>query len=371
MKNQNRRAPHRASKSLSKKALLHNLSEIRSAISSTTKVMAVIKANAYGTDSVLFAKVLEKEDVDFFAVATIEEGIALRKKNIQAQILILGYTSPKRIKELQRYALIQSIISEEHALALNQQKVKVQCHLKVDTGMHRLGVEANAKKIKPLYDLPFLSIRGIFSHLGSSDRLTIAAVERTEQQITTYNQVIEELQQQKVKVGVTHLQSSYGILNYPNLNYDYVRPGVILYGFLSDETAESRIKLDIQPVVEIKAQLILKREVKPNEYIGYGLKTRFSSKRLIGVVSIGYCDGIPRELSFTNFYLSFSEQMIPQIGIICMDMLLVDLTGLEAIPIEAELTILSNMTKVAEDTNTVTNELLSRLGNRLAIKLER
>ncbi|EOI55413.1 membrane-bound serine racemase VanT [Enterococcus gilvus] len=359
---------YRASKSLSSESLVHNLKEIRGVIPADSKVMAVVKANAYGTDEAGFAKILEKNGVDFFCVATIDEGIQLRKAGIKGKILILGYTSPKRILEISEYSLIQSIISEEHAIALNREKVTINCHIKVDTGMHRLGVEPKMNRIKQIYQLPYLTVQGLFSHLGSSDELTSEAVERTEKQLFVYDWLVEELKEQGVQIGLTHIQSSYGILNYPTLHYDYVRAGVILYGFLSNPNDETKVKLDLKPTIAIKAQLVSKKIVLDNEYIGYGLNTKFSTPRKVGVVSVGYCDGIPRELSDVSFNLFLGNQKVPQIGRICMDMLLVDLTELGAVPIETELTVLADFETAATQTQTITNEVLSRLGNRLSVQ---
>ena len=163
--------PHlqRAAKEFSAPALLHNLQEIKRVIPATTKVMAVVKADAYGCDAQLVARTLERVGVDFFAVATIEEAIELRRAGIKSRLLILGYTSAQRVKELNRYSLIQTIVSEAHGQALARSGLPIECHLAVDTGMHRLGVAPDLETVRRLYALPCLKITGIFSHLGSSD----------------------------------------------------------------------------------------------------------------------------------------------------------------------------------------------------------
>lgn len=359
----------RASKILSEKAIVNNLKEIQTNISPKTKVMAILKANGYGTSAPIIAKILVERGVDFFAVATIDEAIALRKNGVAEKILILGYTSPKRIKELANYSLIQTIVSEEHALALSAKKVEITCHIKVDTGMHRLGVEANSEKIALLYKFPFLNIQGIYSHLACADELTEQAVQRTKQQIRKYNFLIEDLKQQQIDIGITHLQSSYGIVNYPELEYDYVRPGIILYGMLSNESDKTKLVLNLNPVVKICAQLVCKHKVSAGESVGYGCATKLNKDTMVGIVSIGYCDGVPRELKESNFFLFINGQPIPQIGRICMDMVLVDLTLLPETRIETEIVVLQNIEKIATSCNTITNEVLSRLGNRFDTKI--
>ncbi|MBP1040160.1 membrane-bound serine racemase VanT [Vagococcus sp. BWB3-3] len=358
----------RASKTISTAGILHNLREVQQLVPKNTKIMAVIKTNAYGCDSLLYGKILEQNGVDFFAVATLDEAISLRKAGIKNKILILGYTSPKRIKEIADYPLIQAIISEDHARKLNQQKIKIACHLKVDTGMHRLGVKADCQLIRALYQLPYLDIQGIFSHLGSADQLDKLSVQRTEKQIRTYDQLIASLRAHRVAIGLTHLQSSDGILNYPKLTYDYVRPGIILYGMLSKERPLSTASLALCPVITINAQLIYKAKIVAGDPIGYGIETVFPDTRMIGVVSIGYGDGIPRSLA-GDFSLSHEGQPLPQVGQICMDMLLVDLTRSRDIAIETELTVISDFPQKATELESITNELLSRLGNRLDLRI--
>jgi serine/alanine racemase len=355
----------RATKEFSAEALLHNLQEIQRIISPKTKVMAVVKADAYGCDAQEVASVLEKNKVDFFAVATIDEGIQLRKSAIKSPILILGYTSPKRIKELRRYSLTQSIVSEGHAVALSQAKVPIDCHLAIDTGMHRLGVTPTMDSILVIFDLPFLRINGIYSHLGSADRLSADSMLRTQKQIECFDKILLALDQRQISYGVTHLQSSYGILNYPDKCYDYVRPGILLTGSLSDTKEPTKQRVKLQPILTLKAQLIAKRVVAKGEAIGYGQTAIAQQAITVGVVSIGYCDGLPRALSNQEFCLSYRGQPLPQIGLICMDMLLVDLTHCPTLPIESDIEVLSDWSETAEQAQTITNELICRIGSRV------
>lgn len=157
--------------------------------------------------------------------------------------------------------MTQSIISEGHAVALSQRKVAIDCHLAIDTGMHRLGVTPTIDSILSIFDLPFLTISGVYSHLGSADRLNPDSMIRTQKQIACFDQILLELDQRQISYGITHLQSSYGILNYPDLNYDYVRPGILLTGSLSDTNEPTKQRVSLQPILTLKAQLITKRVV--------------------------------------------------------------------------------------------------------------
>lgn len=359
--------PHlqRAAKEFSAPALLHNLQEIKRVIPATTKVMAVVKADAYGCDAQLVARTLERVGVDFFAVATIEEAIELRRAGIKSRLLILGYTSAQRVKELNRYSLIQTIVSEAHGQALARSGLPIECHLAVDTGMHRLGVAPDLETVRRLYALPCLKITGIFSHLGSSDQLDTASILRTQAQITCFDDLLAGLSARNIAYGLTHLQSSYGILNFPEKHYDYVRPGILLTGSLSVPNEATKQKINVQPILTLKALLVDKKTVAAGEAIGYGLATVFDRPTTIGIVSIGYGDGVPRTLSNQGFQLSYQGVLLPQIGLVCMDMLLIDLTDYPELTVESSLEVISDWTTTADQAQTITNELISRLGSRI------
>ncbi|MEQ6997577.1 membrane-bound serine racemase VanT [Enterococcus casseliflavus] len=359
--------PHlqRATKEFSAPALLHNLQEIKRVIPSTTKVMAVVKADAYGCDAKTVAGTLERAGVDFFAVATIEEAIELRRAGIKSRLLILGYTSAQRAKELNRYSLIQTVVSEAHGQALARTGLPIECHLAVDTGMHRLGVAPDLETVRKLFALPSLKITGIFSHLGSSDQLDTASILRTQAQITCFDDLLAGLSARNIAYGLTHLQSSYGILNYPEKHYDYVRPGILLTGSLSVPNEPTKQKINVQPILTLKALLVDKKTVAAGEAIGYGLATVFDRPTTIGIVSIGYCDGVPRALSNQGFQLSYQGVLLPQIGLVCMDMLLIDLTDYPELTVVSSLEVISDWTTTADQAQTITNELISRLGSRI------
>ena len=363
--------PSRASKMISSLAIQHNITEIEKIIPKSTKIMGVVKANAYGCGMVEVARELEKNGINFFCVATIDEAISLRKSNIRGDILILGYTHPKRINEILKYDLIQSIVSENHAKMLNRKRTSIRCHLQVDTGMHRLGVDADLERIQAIYLLPHLKIEGIYSHLGSADSLEGAAVYRTEKQIDMFTMILQGLNRMGISYGFTHIQSSYGVLNYPELEFDFVRVGLLLYGFLSEGDVPTRSDISLRPIVKVKASLVLERVVEAGEYIGYGLDVQLKKRTKIGVISIGYADGVPRSLSNKGFRLEFKGQHIQQIGNICMDMLTVDLSGIKDISINDEVTVLSDMEIIANETGTITNEILSGLSLRLDTILEK
>lgn len=365
-----KKSPPRAGKYISVSALRHNVKEIRSIISSQTEIMAVIKADAYGCDALFCGQLLEKLGIRFFAVATCEEAIALRQRGIKGEILILSYTDPELVKQIKKYSLIQSIGSVEYAQQLNNKKIAVRCHLKIDTGMHRLGLDPNVEQIVALYQMDYLLVEGIYSHLGSSDSLDEVSVRRTKKQINEYDGLLKELGRQGISYGVTHLQGSYGILNYPELTYDFVRPGIMMYGMLSLSNEKTTIQTNLQPVINIQAKLISRKMVAANELVGYGNEYQLTKETWIGVVSIGYADGIPRDFGNKTLQLTYGESVAPQIGRICMDMLLIDLTNLPEIKLGEMLTVIPHFEGIAVDNKTITNELLSRIGTRLSLVIK-
>ncbi|MGL4697358.1 membrane-bound serine racemase VanT [Enterococcus larvae] len=367
-KRKKRQKIRRAGKEIDLAALRGNYHSIKELLPEKTKLMAVVKADAYGHGAEACSRQLEREGVSFFAVAVLEEAIRLRKCGIQGEILILGYTSPEDSDQVAHYELIQSVFSREYAEALNRRKVRLRCHLKIDTGMHRLGFTPDIQEILPVYHMAYLDCEGIYSHLGSSDTLGAEGRGRTEQQIIVFDELLGRLEEANINYGCTHLQSSYGVVNYPELSYDYARVGIFLYGVLSQPDKVLETKLRIRPVLSVKAVLVSQRTVQAGEYIGYGTANKTDRNRKIGTVAIGYADGIPRQLSNTGYSLRYKDFSLPQIGMICMDMLLVDLTDVPEITLGAEIEIMENCEDVAAKGATITNELLSRLGGRLENK---
>lgn len=360
-----RKSLHRARKQLDQSALQKNYQTMQQLLPKQTKLMAVVKANAYGHGAVAVSRILEQEGVDFFAVATLAEAIELRKNGLQGELLILGYTDLELVSQLKQYDLIQSVFSKEYATLLNRKKVLIRCHLKIDTGMHRLGFSPTIQAVQSVYGMNYLSCEGIYSHLGSADKLESEAKKRTEKQINTFDQLLTELAERGINYGVTHLQSSYGVVHYPKLSYDYARVGIFLYGALSQPDSTLKKQLQLSPVLSIHAVLVSVKMISSGEYIGYG--TAFSAKRemKIGTVAIGYADGVSRELSNTGYALRYKDFDLPQVGRICMDMLLVDLSEVPEIAIGAEIEVAEGSEQLAVKSKTITNEVLSRLGTRL------
>lgn len=356
--------------------LAHNVKALRGAMQKGCELMAVVKAEAYGHGAYETAVCLERLGVKAFAVATVEEGIALRKYGISGEILILGYTSPYRAGELKRYRLIQTIIDLKYARALERQKVSVAAHIKIDTGMHRLGIDAeDVRSVERVFSMRHIRVCGIYSHLCCSDSLNEEDVLFTRSQIERFHRLLDRLKEDGFDAGNVHIQSSYGLLNYPELKCDYVRAGIALYGVLSRPDDEVKNPIELRPVLSLKSRVALIREVKKGESVGYGRKFTAERDSLIAILPIGYCDGVPRSLSCKAGQAEIRGETVPVVGRVCMDSLAVDVTDIEDIAVGDIATLISDDPKsplcapeVAKRSDSISNELLCRMGARLEQK---
>lgn len=355
--------------------LTHNVRVLNRAMPGNCELMAVVKAEAYGHGMYEIATHINRIGVRAFAVATIDEGIKLRRYGVAGEILILGYTAPGRAKELRKYDLTQTLIDYDYAVLLNEQGWDVKTHIKLDTGMHRLGFDKeDIEKISGVFTMKHIKVCGIYTHLGASDSLDENDICFTNMQIEGFYKLLEVLKEKGIAIPKVHIQSSYGLLNYPELQCDYVRAGVSLYGVLSSPNDKTRLHLDLRPVLSLKARVILLRAVKKGEGVGYS--RAFVAKRdsIIAVLPIGYADGFPRNLSCGRSYVLINGYQAPIVGKICMDQLAVDVTDIPQVKVGITATLIGRAGKeeiaapmVAENAGSITNELLSRMGGRLRI----
>lgn len=352
--------------------LEHNLRELQGHMQQGCKMMAVVKANAYGHSALMTAQFLNRKGVENFAVATLDEGIELRKHKITGEILILGYTDPQRACELRKYDLSQSVVDYQHAVMLNRQNCRIKVHIKVDTGMHRLGFSAQAAaQIGKVWEMKNLTVCGIFSHLCAADSREAEDIRFTEQQIELFYRVLGELEGMGIKLPKIHIQSSYGFLNYPHLKCDYARIGIALYGSLSAPKDQTKLKLDLRPVMSLKSRVVLIRRIKKGETVGYGRTFTARRDSVIAVLPVGYADGYPRSLSCGNGSVILKGRYAPVIGRVCMDQLTIDVTDVPGVRVGDTATLIGEekgavlpAAEIAERTGSITNELFSRLAPR-------
>ena len=354
--------------------LTHNVSVLKAALPANAELMGVVKREAYGHGSYAVATHLEKTGVKAFAVATIDEGIALRRYGIRGEILILGFTDVRRAKELKTYRLTQTLIDFPYAEKLNRQKIPVSVHIAIDSGMHRLGLDTDDRDgVQKLFQMKHLHIQGIFTHLCCADSRKPEDISFTRKQIRSFYGLISQMETAGLPIPKIHLQSSYGLLNYPDLPCDYVRAGISLYGVSSSPDDRTLLQPKLRPVLALKAKVVLIREISRGETVGYDRTFRAERNSRIAILPIGYGDGLPRNLS-GKAMVRISTHLLPVIGRICMDQLAIDLTGADDVSVGDTAILIDNAENshllapnVAALSGSISNELLCRLGTRLPV----
>lgn len=353
--------------------LNHNVQVLREVLPGGCELMAVVKTNAYGHGDVEIAEYLNSIGVKSFAVATIDEGICLRRHGIKGGILILGYTVPERVPEIVRYSLMQTVADYDHAKGLDASGKPLKVHIKVDTGMHRLGEDyRNVSDIKRIFQCKNLKICGIYTHLCAADSCLNNDIEFTKGQIKSFILLTEKLKNLGCALPKTHIQSSYGVLNYPELQCDYARIGIAMYGVLSHPHDKTKLQIDLRPVLSLKARIVLIRTIAPGESVGYGREFTALRYTRIAVLPLGYGDGVPCSFSCGKGEVLIHGYRAPIIGRICMDQLMVDVTDIPDVKKNETATLIGTdgldkitAEQVSANAGMTTNELLSRLSDRL------
>lgn len=367
------KSTHRAWAEIRLDSITHNVNELRRVLPPECGLMAVMKADAYGHGSAAVSKHLNRIGIRHFAVAEINEGIALRKKGVKGEILVLGYTAPSRFKDLRRYNLAQTVIGADYADALSRFGKPLRVHIKIDTGMSRLGERCdNRERIYSMYRHRNLRISGTFTHLSEADSLEEKDIAFTEAQISRFFEIAAQLRRQGIDPGRLHIQSSYGILNYPGLSCGMARPGIVLYGLLGREDDEVRTEIDLRPAFSLKARIALVKEMKAEEGVGYGRMYTAVKPGKIATVCIGYADGVPRMLAKNGGAVLIRGQRAPIAGNICMDQLMAEVTHIGDVKEGDVVTIIGRdgeetitTGEVARLCGTIANEIVSGIGSRV------
>ena len=359
----------RAWREIDTAALTHNVSALRGTLPPGCELMAVVKADAYGHGAAAIVPQLLSLGVRAFAVATLDEGAQLRALGADGTVLILGYTPPERAGELARLGLTKTVADFTHAEVLNAQGMPLRVHLKIDTGMHRLGIAWDApEEALAVLRMENLTVDGMFSHLCCADSLAPDDIAFTREQIRRFHSLTSALAARGISLPKLHLQSSYGFLHYPELRFDYARAGIALYGAAEGAAARS---LGLRPVLALKARIASVRDVAQGESIGYDRAFTAQRETRIAVLPIGYADGYPRALSGTGL-VRLRGRLAPVAGHVCMDQLAVDVTDIPEASVGDVAELIGGASplragEVAARCGTIPNELLSRLGTRLPV----
>ena len=323
-------------------AIAYNMTNIKSKVGKETGIIGIIKADAYGHGSVEISKVILENGADWLAVAVVDEGINLRKNGIAAPILLLGYTPELRLEDVVNNGFIQTVYTYETAKKLSDVAVRLGktavIHIKIDTGMGRIGYrvnEASADEIVKISELPNIEVNGMFTHFSTADEKD---KNYTLNQYNKFVQMDALLRERGLEIPIKHAANSAAIMDFDNMMFNMVRPGIILYGaYPSDEVDKGN--LSIKPAMSVKTHVSYVKEVNEGDYISYGRKYQAVGKRIIATIPVGYADGFIRAYSNGGKVLIKGEYA-PIVGRICMDQFMVDVTDIKDVQINDEVVLI-------------------------------
>ncbi len=315
-------------------ALLFNIESIQEKIAKDTKMIAVIKTDGYGHGAKQIAQVLEEEQqVWGYAVATAEEAFILRDSKIQKPILALGYTFPYSYERFIKEDIRSTVFTLDTAKELSDIAVKnkknCKIHLKIDTGMTRIGINPDAEGlalIRQICALPSLEIEGIFTHFATADE---SDKTKTYHQMQLFQEFAEQVEQEiQQKIPMKHCSNSAGIVELPEANMDAVRAGIILYGLWPSDIVQANNRIQLKPMFTLKSRVVYVKTVPKGQEISYGGTYTTMRETKVATICIGYGDGYPRSLSNVGVVL-LQGQRVPILGRVCMDQFMVDVTDLD------------------------------------------
>ena len=353
-------------------ALAHNLSCIKRYLSPGCQVLAIVKANAYGHGAVETAHTLARQGIGRFAVASLDEGIALRQAGISASIVVLGALFEEQISDLIAHQLTP-VVSDGRILpalakAVHSHSSPYPIHLKVETGMGRLGF--SPEELLSLLDDPLLrsplQVEGMMTHLADADGKDTVF---TEQQLGAFCAVLEQIRQRGVTLPLVHTANSAAIVRFPDAHFSLVRPGIMLYGY---HTLPATVPApDLRPVLSLRTTIVQLRTIPRGGTVSYN--QTFVAKRTtqIAVLPIGYADGYSRRLSHRGSVLIHGRRA-PIVGLVCMDMIMVDVTDLPPVQVGETVTLIGQQgeesiwaDEVAGLIGTIPYEVLCGIGSRV------
>lgn len=307
-------------------ALAHNVRQLKSFLSPETALMAVVKADAYGHGAITVAQTVLQSGASWLGVATVPEGIELREAGIKEPILILGAThTPEQIKAIAYWQLQPTLCNFKQALVFSQTLAAADCkpvpvHIKLDTGMSRLGPswQQAAEFVQLVQRLSKIHIASIYSHLATAESVDQTV---TRQQQTRFESAIAQIKTTGIPQPLLHLANSAATLSERALHYNMVRVGLAIYGLYP--AAHLQSKINLKPVLQVKARITQVKTIPPQTGVSYGHQFISDRELVLAVVGIGYADGVPRNLS-NKMTVLIRGQRVPQIGAITMDQLMLD-----------------------------------------------
>lgn len=350
----------------------HNYRCIRSSLPEGTKFLGIVKADAYGHGAVEVAKRLEKCGADYLAIACLDEALELRRSGVNMPILILGHTPPEYVKALLDNALTQTVSCEAKAIEYSEAARALggtlKIHIKLDTGMSRLGFlcsgayfDEGVKNVVSTCRMPNLDVEGVYTHFAVSDFVDEDSREYTRKQFKLFCDVIKAAAEKGVHFAIRHCANSGAVINHPGMMLDMVRPGLLLYGYGDDG------KLGLKPAMRMVSTISTIKYYEPDTCISYGRHFVTKKRTRMGVVAAGYADGLP--WAAANKCSFFTEGgFAPQRGNICMDMCMIDISEAPNAAVGSEVEIFGEKASIldlAEAAGTIPYELLCAVSKRV------
>jgi alanine racemase len=348
------------------KKLESNYHSLREHLDPHTKMIGVVKANAYGSISGLVAQKLVELGIEALAVAYADEGIQLRQSGVTAPILIF-YPQIARFKDIIHHNLEPVLYSKRSWVKFAEQtqaeqKSAYPIHVKYNTGLNRIGFDPNETDwvLGQLKNSPF-QIKSVYTHLGQTESPKPDAA--TDRQIELFNPIMHKHNAATEQMPEYHLLNTSGVFNYPELHMDWVRVGIGLYGFAN----HPRWNQSLQPIAQLKTNITQIHDIKMGETVGYNCGWKAPENTRIGVLPIGHADGFSRQYGHGKGWVLINDQKAPVVGNVCMDMVMVEIgdipcsEGTEVVIIGAGI----RADELAENAGTISYELLSSLGNRI------
>lgn len=359
---------------ISTEKLIANVNAFRGLLEPSTKFMAVIKANAYSHGAVVFAEVMEEAGVaDFFGVAQLREAIELREAGIETPILVFNSVRPTEVAFAIENQVTMTVFSKEVAKEVvriaEELDLEARVHLKVDSGMARLGVTTFDEALSVYHALisPNVVVEGVYTHFAKA---TDTSTENfTHEQFSHFNAIIDLFGMHDVQFDIRHSCNTAGTLNYPNYHLDMVRVGLGLYGM--NPNPNSEIQIDLEPLERVSTTVTHVKDFPAGETVGYDRTYTSDSTMKVATIAIGYADGVAKSLS-NKGYFTYKGYKLPILGAVCMDQIMLDSSKVPDLSVGDEVTYFGDprdgdllMTEVAATAGDSQYDLLCRIGNRV------
>ncbi len=354
-------------------AIRHNYHAIRNSLPEGCRFLGVVKADAYGHGALRIAGLLQEEGADYLAVSCLDEALELRRAGISMPILILGHTPVEYTEVLIRHSLTQTVTCLAKAMQYSEEAKllngTLRVHLKLDTGMSRLGFlcadpyfDIGVENIIRSCRLPNLEFEGVFTHFAVADDPSAGSRDYTQKQFRLFTDVISAVQERSgITFPIRHCANSGAVISYPDTALDMVRPGLLLYGYGDSG------KLGLQPAMRLVTTVSTIKIHPAGTCVSYGCRFETARRTRIGVIAAGYADGLPR-LSSNRFSYQVAGKPAPQLGTICMDMCMIDLTDIPEAHVGSEVELFgpqNSLERLSEAAETIPYELLCSVTKRV------